>query len=62
MKGIGSMIAMLGILVFVYSIIGKFVGAPTIGFGIVRANALSGLVLANGIMLLGIIINQLGNK
>ena len=62
MKGLGNMIAALGILVFVYSIVARFVGAPTIGLGIVKTTATAGLVLGNGIMLIGIVINQLGKK
>jgi len=62
MKGLGNMIAMLGILVFVYSIVGRYVGGATIGLGIVKTTATAGLVLGSGIMLIGIVINQLGKK
>ena len=62
MKGLGNMIAVLGVLVFVYSIVGRFVGGNTIGLGLVKTTATAGLVLGNGIMLIGIVINQLRNK
>ncbi|MFH1593686.1 MAG: hypothetical protein ABID09_03195 [Candidatus Omnitrophota bacterium] len=62
MKNAGVFISVLGILVFVYAIGGRFIGSNTIGFGAARATATAGMVVANGIMLIGIIINLWGKE
>ena len=60
MKNLGNVISVLGILVFIYSIAGRFIGGPTIGLGIIHASAPTGIIVGNGIMLIGIIINRWG--
>ena len=58
MKQIGNIIAGVGILLFVYSVIGRFVGGTTIGMGIVELTARSGLVTANSLMLIAILFKM----
>ncbi len=60
MKGLGRLVALAGVLLFIYSIVGRFVGGPTIGFGIISASPIAGMVAANGLMLIGVVIIQLG--
>ncbi len=60
MKNLGNMISALGILVFIYSIAGRFIGAPTIGLCVIPLSASTGIIVGNGIMLIGIIINRWG--
>lgn len=55
-KRLGSVIAVFGILLCSYAVIGRFVGGATIGFGIVPITASAGLTLANSLMLIGIIL------
>lgn len=54
MKKLGNVLAVIGILLVVYSIIEKYVGAPTINLGAVEIDAISGVTLANALMLIGL--------
>jgi len=56
MKNIANVLAVLGILVIVYSTIGKLIGQVAIGFGIVRVYPTSGLIIANSLFLIAILI------
>lgn len=51
----------IGILILVYSIIEKFVGSPTINIGPIEIDGISGVIMANAIMLVGISL-KLWNK
>jgi len=55
MKNLGNLISAMGILLFVYSIVGKFIGGPTIGLGFLVTSSLSGMVFGVGLMLIGMI-------
>jgi len=55
MKNFGNLISAAGIILFVYSIVGRFVGDYTIGLGVVKAAASSGMIAGIGVMLIGII-------
>ena len=56
MRNLGGIVSAIGILVFIYAFAGRFVGRPTIGLNIVEVSATAGLVVANSMMLIGIII------
>ena len=55
MKNLSSALAVIGILLVIYSVVGRFIGAPTIGLGLIKVTAKAGLVTANSIMLIAII-------
>jgi len=54
MKKSGNIFTILGILVAIYSIIEKFAGKPTINIGAIDIDAISGIIMACFLMLLGI--------
>lgn len=54
MKNAGNILLLLGLLTLIYSIIGRFVAAPTIILGLIKTKAIYGVILANSIMLIGI--------
>ena len=56
MKNIANVLAVLGILVIVYSAIGKLIGQASINFGIVSVYPISGLIVGNSLMLIAILI------
>ena len=58
MKNLSTVIAVAGILLAVYSVIGRFVGDPAIGLGIIPIKAKAGLILANSLMLVSVIMKQ----
>jgi len=58
MKGFASLLGLMGVLVALYSIVGRFVGSSTIGFGIVVITAKSGLILANTLILVAILMKS----
>lgn len=60
MKNLVNVLGVVGILLVIYSILGRFVGDATIGLGIVKIQAVSGLTLANSIMLIAILIKSMG--
>ena len=51
-----KMFALLGVLLLIYSILGRFVGSTSLGLGIISVSAPSGILLANSFMLLSILI------
>ena len=51
-----KMFALSGVLLLIYSILGRFIGEPTLGLGIIRIPATSGILLANSFMLISILI------
>jgi len=55
MKGLSNILGIVGALLAVYTLIGRFVGAATIGFGIMSIDAKSGLILANTFILLSLL-------
>ena len=54
MKKSGNALIVIGILVVIYSIIEKFTGKATINLGQIEIHAISGIIVANTLMLLGI--------
>ncbi|MBI4678225.1 MAG: hypothetical protein HY748_11640 [Elusimicrobia bacterium] len=56
MKLLGNILAGAGIVVAVYSVIGRFAGGPTIGLGMIAASAQSGLVFANLLLLASLVV------
>jgi hypothetical protein len=56
LKQVGNIVAMAGLLAFVYSFLGRFIGGPTIGLGIIKAEASSGMAAANSVMLIAILM------
>ena len=56
MKGLSKIIGMVGILLAVYSVIGRFVYQPTIGFGLAPLSATAGLVASANVMLISIVV------
>lgn len=58
MKGLGNILGFAGILLVIYTLIGRFIGAPTIGFGIAVIEAKAGLLMANALMLIAILMKS----
>ena len=58
MKNLGNAVIIVGLLLFVYAVTARFVDARTIGYGLITASSQSGIIVANSIMLIGIIIKQ----
>lgn len=56
MKGLGNVLVAIGVLLILFSVVGKFVGGPTIGLGLVDIDAISGIIMANSILLIGIFL------
>ncbi len=55
MKGISNALVIAGLLLAVYSILGRFIGSgPAIGMGFVSIKASTGLIMANILVTLGI--------
>lgn len=55
MKQTGNVLIALGILVIIYSILEKFlIGPETINIGRFEVDAISGVILANSLLLIGI--------
>lgn len=60
MKNLANALGVIGILLVIYSVLGRFIGDATIGLGILKIQALSGLVFANCIMLIAVVIKLIG--
>ena len=58
MKNLSNILGMAGVLALIYALLGRFVGAPTIGLGILHVKAEAALTLANSLLLLSIVIKQ----
>ena len=58
MKNVANVLAAVGVLLVLYSIVGKFVDEPTIGLGIITTQPKVGLLLANSLMLVAVIVKQ----
>ena len=48
--------ALLGVLLLIYSVLGRFIGSTSLGLGIISISVPSGILLANSFMLLSILI------
>jgi len=62
MKKVGDILVAGGIFLFLYSTLGRFIAGPEIGMNILKASAASGLVMANSVMLVGIIVKLFWSK
>ena len=60
MDKLGNLLGIAGILLCLYALVGRFVGGATIGYGIIAIEAKSGLILANSILLIAILLKQSG--
>lgn len=58
MKKIGDVLAVIGIILVVYSFLGRFISEPTLGFGIIKVSANSGLTFANSLLLISILLKS----
>jgi len=56
MKDAWKFVALAGIGLVIYSVIGRFFGFNTLGFGVVKVSALSGLLLAQSLLLVSILL------
>ena len=57
MKGLGNALVILGVVVVLYSILGRFMGrGPGIGLGIIHIKAASGIAMATFCVALGIAV------
>ena len=56
MKQLANVVAVVGVLLFLYSVVGRFIGGNTIGLGILELRAGSGLVTANSLMLIAALL------
>ena len=61
MKGLGKIAAGAGVLLLIYSVVGRFVGGPTIGLGLVELDPKSGMIFANSLLLIAILL-KLGDN
>jgi hypothetical protein len=61
MKGLGKILVIIGVLLCIYSVAGKFVGAPTIGLGLIELDAISGVIMAIFIIVLAIALKDWHN-
>ncbi|NQT90564.1 MAG: hypothetical protein HQ558_04845 [Candidatus Omnitrophica bacterium] len=60
MKNLANLLALVGILLVIYSVLGRFIGNQTIGVGILKVQAQSGLLLANSLMLIALLAKSNG--
>ncbi|MFH1867950.1 MAG: hypothetical protein ABH843_03165 [Candidatus Omnitrophota bacterium] len=58
MKKLGNLLGFLGILLVIYTLVGRFVGGPTIGFGMTTIEAKAGLLMANALMLIAVLMRS----
>lgn len=58
MKAIANILAFIGVFLVIYAVIGRFVGASSIGLGIIVIHAKSGLILANSFILISLLIKS----
>ncbi|GEM_PF-1648855 len=58
MNMLKNIFALLGVLLLIYSILGKFMGGPSLGLGIIGVSAQSGILIANAFMLVSILIRD----
>lgn len=56
MKKIINLLAIAGIALALYSIIGRFIGGPIINLGIIYLKATTGLLVSNTLLLLAILL------
>lgn len=56
MKNLANLLIVIGVLLVVYAILGRFVGGATIGLGVLRMQASTGLIAANSLMLVAVLI------
>ena len=57
MKGLGNTLVIVGVLVLLYSVLGRFMGkGPGIGLGIAQIKASSGIAMATFCVALGIAV------
>lgn len=56
MKNLANLLVVIGVLLVVYTVLGRFVGGATIGLGVLKMQASTGLVAANSIMLIAVLI------
>ena len=57
MKKMGNLMIVAGALLVLYSLFGRFYGAPTLGFGVIHVKASSGLIMSIVLITLGTAIN-----
>ena len=51
-----KLFALIGVLLLIYSILGRFIGSTSLGLGIISISVPSGILLANSFLLLSILI------
>lgn len=56
MKRIINVLVIAAIALALYSVIGRFVGGPTIGLGLICLKATTGLLVSNTLLLLAIFL------
>jgi len=58
MKKLIKTLAVLGILLVIYSVVFRFVSETSIGLGLVRLSAGAGLTMANSLMLIALLLKS----
>ncbi|NQT94839.1 MAG: hypothetical protein HQ572_00160 [Candidatus Omnitrophica bacterium] len=58
MKGLANILGVLGVLIVIYAVVGRFVGGATIGLGIIGITAKAALILANSLILVALFIKS----
>ncbi|TRZ48132.1 MAG: hypothetical protein D4S01_10945 [Dehalococcoidia bacterium] len=53
-----KLFTLLGVLLLIYSILGRFIGSTSLGLGIISISVPSGILLANSFLLLSILIKS----
>lgn len=56
MKGIAKLLGLAGIGIAIYSVIGRFIGGPALGFGYMGFEASTGLLVSNTLILIAILL------
>jgi hypothetical protein len=56
MKDAWKFVALAGIGMLIFAVIGRFFGFTTLGFGVVRVSGASGLLLAQSLLLVSILL------
>ena len=56
MKNLANVLVVMGILLIIYTVIGKLMGLSLINFGIVKTFPFTCLTMANSLMLIAVLI------
>ena len=58
MKALANVLGVAGILIILYSFIGRFVGGAAVSYGLVKTTASGSLTIGNSILLIAILLKS----